>query len=186
MISRSVSAPLRTMLVSVLGLLLSLTGAACAGGHETRTCPAKSPLIVLDRSIGGVAVKEERSDVECRLGRGRLVEAWNQKPPEPALHLEHVRYPMAGLDVWYVSRDATRPERARGRVMTVRTRSARYRTAEGVRVGSPVTKLLALPGLGCLLATCGHRLTGRQTGTVFRLDRSGGRVIWIAVSIADY
>jgi hypothetical protein len=153
------------------------------GGHEARTCPGKSSLIVLERSIGGVALKEERSDVECRLGRGRVVEAWDQKPPEPALHLEHVRYPMAGLDVWYVSRDATPAGRARARVFIVRTTSARYRTTAGVRVGSPAAELRKLRGLVCALESCQHGFhSARQTGTAFRLDRPGGRVTWIAVS----
>jgi hypothetical protein len=179
-----VSAPARTLSVSVLGLLLSLTGVACAGGHESRTGPGPSSLIVLDRSIGGVALKEERADVERRLGRGRLVQSRDQKPPEPPAHSEHVRYPMDGLDVWYVSRDATSSERERARVFAVRTSSTRYRTRGGVRVGSPVGMLRALRGLECFAESCQHGFHGaRRAGTAFRLDRPGGRVTWIAVSV---
>lgn len=175
---------MRTIQVSAVGLLLSLTGAACAGRHDSRPGPGTSSLIVLDRSIGGVALKEERSDVERRLGRGRLVQAEDERPPAPPSHGEHVRYPMQALDVWYVSRDATPAGRARARVFIVRTTSTRYRTAQGARVGSPAAKLKTLVRLVCALESCQHGYhSARQTGTTFQLDRPGGRVTWIAVSV---
>jgi hypothetical protein len=91
---------------------------------------------------------------------------------------------MDGLDVWYVSRDATSSERARARVFAVRTSSTRYRTTEGAHVGSLVAKLRALQGLKCFHESCQHGFhSARQTGTTFRLDRPGGRVMWIAVSV---
>jgi len=126
-----------------LGLLL----AGCGGSSETGA--HDDTLIVLDHSIGGVALGERRSEVERRLGQGFVLEAEDQKPPEPSVHSEDVLYAKHGLEVWYVSRSGTAVSRRRGRVSILLTHSPRFRTPEGVHVGSPVAALRRLEGLNC-------------------------------------
>lgn len=165
------------MLFSLLGLLLPLTASACGGGQ------AGDRSIVLDRSIGGVALKEKRSEVERRLGDGVVVRTQDQKPPEPSLHVEQVKYPKQGLEVVYVSRDATPLERARGRVYFVRTASPRYRTTQGIHVGSPATSLRSISGLTCFTVECQHGYHANGLpGTTFRIDAPHGHVLYIALA----
>jgi hypothetical protein len=64
-------------LVPVLALSMSACGGSGSGASGTTTS------IVLGRSIGGVALAEQRADVERHLGRGFIVHAEDQKPPEP-------------------------------------------------------------------------------------------------------
>jgi hypothetical protein len=142
-------------------------------------------LIVLDRSIGGVALKGQRSDVERGLGRGFVVHTEDQKPPEPPVHGEQVLYAKYGLEVWYVSRNATPSGRARGRVIVVLTHSPRYRTAQGLHVGSSATALRAVGGVNCyhVDTECQHGYNAlNQAGTTFRLDRPGGTIVEIAMA----
>jgi hypothetical protein len=164
------------------GLSLAFALTACGASAETRS--AKT-LIVLDRSIGGVALKEQRSDVERTLGRGLVVHTEDQKPPEPPAHGERVLYAKYGLDVWYVSHDATPSERARGRVIAVLTKSPRYRTARGLRVGSTAAALRSIRGVNCYHGSteCQHGYRAlNQPGTTFWLDRPGGSIVEIALA----
>jgi hypothetical protein len=128
---------LSTSLLAGASLALILAGCRGSGNGQ-----ARDELIVLDRSIGGVALREERADVERRLGRGFVLKADDQK--QPPVHGEDVLYTKHALEVWYVSRNATNASRERGRVIAVLTRSPRYQTPEGVHVGSPASALHAI------------------------------------------
>jgi len=165
------------------GLSLTFVLTACVASAAT-PLSAKT-LIVIDHSIGGVALKDQRSNVERSLGRGFVVRAEDQKPPDPPAHGEQVRYAKYGLDVWYVSRNATPLERARGRVIVVLTHSPRYRTAQGLRVGSTAEALRSIGGVNCFHGSteCQHGYNAvNHPGTTFRLDRPAGVIVQIAIA----
>ncbi len=171
----------RSLTSVVAATALGLVLAAC-GGSATRL-PNADTRIVLDQSIGGVALREKRADVEHRLGRGIVLKAEDQKPPDPISHAEDVLYAKHGLEVWYVSRNATKVSRERGRVIIVLTHSPRYVTPEGVHVGAPARTLNAIKGVRCSLADCQHGYNAlNHPGTTFRLDYPDGRVVMIAVA----
>jgi hypothetical protein len=138
--------------------------------------------IVLDRSIGGVSLKEKRADVERMLGPGVVVKTEDQKPPEPPAHEEDVQYARDGLEVVYVSQTAA--QRASGLVIAVLTTSSRYRTKEGVGVGSTLADVRAIRGIKCYGAgDCQHGNTHNKPGTGFAFR--GGRVWRVVVTILD-
>lgn len=170
----------------------SLAAAAClASALVGCGSPAGSrahgrTLIVLDRSIGGVALRERRSDVERLLGRGDILRTSDQRPPEPRLHVEDVLYPN-GLEVDYVSRSAS--SRAQGRAVVLLTSSPSFRTSQGVSVGSAAAELRSINGVRCgnlLNLDCQHS-GGRhnQPGTFFTLSAPNGKIIRIAIAYAD-
>jgi hypothetical protein len=166
------------LVLVVLGLTL-LT--ACGASERSRS--RQDGAIVLDRSIGGVGLGKKRTDVEQSLGKGFVLKAEDQEPPEPASHAEDVLYPKRGLEVWYVSANASKASRDKGRVIVVLTHSPRYRTLEGVHVGSPATALNPIGGVQCSLADCQHGYHAlNQPGTTFRLDHPGGKVMMIAIA----
>jgi hypothetical protein len=167
-------------------VLLGLILVGC--GSSARSHVHGDTLIVLDRSMGGVALRERREDAERILGDGHLLGAQDQKPREPRLHFEAVRYPN-GLQVGYVSENATARSVARGRVAYLLTRSPRFRTKEGVHVGSTVAELRSIKGVICgnlLNLDCQHG--GRihnQPGTLFKLSAPHGVVVSIAIAPSD-
>ena len=173
------------MVLRSVGLLatcvsLVLVSAGCAGSSESRT--RANTLIVLDRSIGGVALREKRVDVESRLGEGFVRKTEDQKPPSP-VHVEEVLYAKYGLEVWYASRNATRASRLLGRVGVVLTHSPRYRTPQGVHVGAPAAALHTIKGITCSLEDCQHGYKAlNHPGTSFRLDYPDGKVVMIAIA----
>jgi hypothetical protein len=171
-------------LLSVFALGFFATG--CGSGAVRPTHAETS--IVLDRSIGGVGLGDRRADVERRLGQGFVVKATDQKPPEPRLHTEEVLY-KNGLEVWYVSKNATKTSLRRGRVIIVLTHSPLFRTSDGVHVGSTSPELEAVEGVHCgstFERNCQHG--GRvhnSPGTMFQLSGPRGLVVRIAIAYAD-
>jgi hypothetical protein len=161
--------------------LLGCGSSAAGRGHE-------NDLIVLDRSIGGVALRERRGDVERALGRGYVLHTSDQKPPEPRLHIEEVLYPN-GLQVTYVSADATRSSRARGQVVVLLTRSPRFHTSGNVHVGSTTVELRSIEGVTCgnlLNLDCHHGgHAHNEPATFFRLSGPDGKILRIAIAYAD-
>jgi len=139
--------------------------------------------------MGGVALGESRADVERRLGRGFVLKAEDQTPPEPILHIEDVLYAKYGLEVTYISRNAGQASRERGRVALLLTHSPRYQTPEGVHVGSAAAAVRRIKGVKCgnlLDLDCQHG--GRvhnQAGTMFRLSGPGGVIVRIAIARSD-
>jgi hypothetical protein len=172
-------------LVACVSLGLALAG--CGGSSESRA--HANTLIVLDHSVGGVALNEQRAVVERSLGRGFVVKAGDQKPPGPTVHGEDVLYAKHGLEVVYISRNATPASRAHGRVVLVLTHSPRYRTPQGVHVGSTAAELHSIKGVDCdepAGLDCQHGgHVHNQPGTTFRLDYPGGKVVRIAIARSD-
>jgi hypothetical protein len=147
-------------------------------------------LIVLDRSIGGVHLRDQRSEVERALGSGTVIRSADQKPPEPRLHFEDVIYPN-GLEVGYVSRSATPRSVGNGRVGYLLTRSPSFRAREGVHVGSSRTVLRTIEGVTCgnlLDLDCQHGgHVHNRPGTFFKLSAPGrgGVVVLISIALSD-
>ncbi len=165
----------RLSCVSLLCVGLVVAACGSSSSHAPRVA------IVIDKSIGGVSLKERRSAVERTLGHGVVVKTEDQKPPEPPAHVEVVMYP-DGLEVVYVSRTAA--QRARGVAIAVLTKSSRYRTKEGVHVGSSLADVRQIPGIKCDGGNdCQHGNTHNKPGTGFAMR--GGRVWRIVVTILD-
>jgi hypothetical protein len=168
------------------GALLGLILAGCGGSSGSPV--HANTLIVLDRSIGGVALTEKRGDVERTLGEGYLLRVEDQKPPEPRLHFETVLY-SNGLQVGYISLNADARSLSRGRVGYLLTRSPRFRTREGVHVGSTAAELHSIQGVTCgNLGNIDCRHGGRihnQPGTFFKLSGPQGVVVRIAIALSD-
>jgi hypothetical protein len=118
--------------------------------------------IVLDRSIGGIAVRERRTTVEATLGPGRRSGA-------------HRSYLRGKLEVWYTGRPA--------RVFALRTRSATFETRGGIGVGSSYTEVAAIHGTTCYAGSdCQHGFARLNSpGTGFHFDAPRGHVTWIGI-----
>lgn len=127
-------------------------------------------------------------EVERFLGRGAVLHTSDQKPPEPRLHFEDVLY-SNGLEVGYVSGNATLRSRARGQVIVLLTRSPRFRTRQGVHVGSTAAELRSIQGVKCgnlANVECQHGgHVHNQPGTLFRLSGPGGEVVSISIAYSD-
>jgi hypothetical protein len=174
--------------VVLLFCCIGLAVALASRGATARSGSGSNSLIVLDHSIGGVALGENRVDVERHLGRGPVLHRPDQKPPEPTFHEEDVLYKNR-LEVAYVSRNATRASRERGRAAVLLTRSPRFRTPQGVHVGSSADDLHAIKGVKCgNLANLDCQHGGHvhnQPGTTFRLSAPSGAVASIAIAYSD-
>jgi hypothetical protein len=142
---------------------------ASSGGRTAP--PSLPPTIVLDRSIGGVAYRERRPAVENRIGAGQL---------EPLVHgAFYMEYPRYGIKILYVHDRDWRFYV----VQAVETVSPRYRTPQGVHIGSSRAAVKALPGrVYCGYKTrCDHFANKSDSlGTTFQFDRKG-RVNWISI-----
>jgi hypothetical protein len=114
--------------------LVLLLGLVAACGSSARS---PGSLIVLDRSIGGVSLKEHRSDIESTVGRGVFV-------MRDQIHGDVIGYPKVGLEVFY----APGPDR-REIAIEVFATSARYRTSHGVHVGSSLSEVKSIEGVQC-------------------------------------
>jgi hypothetical protein len=166
----------RASLVAVTVLAVSTVAAwGSTDRHESA-----STLIVLDRSIGGVSLKELRSSVERQLGRGLVLRSTVDKTAKPTPdRFTEVSYGSGSLLVFYVSATAFP-----GRVEALETRSGRYRTRSGLGVGSSYTKLISAGGVDCYGGTeCQHGYSAlNRPGTTFRLDGLRGKVVFIAMT----
>jgi hypothetical protein len=179
------------LILKVMRILIGLTAASasllllanCGGSHNR---PAASRLIVLDRSIGGVALRQRRAVVGRLLGRGIVRSKQDQKPPEPPAHVEDVVYPN-GLEVIFVSRDAA--SRLLGRAIVVRTFSPSFATRHGVRVGSPESAVRSIQGVTCgsvLNHGCQHGgHVHNRPGTFFASSGPNGKIVSITIAYAD-
>ena len=122
---------------TALGLVVLC--AAC--GTSSHASPPAT--IVLDRSIGGIRLGEIRNAVQRALGSGALVSTQMVGTgSEPRVRVTKVLY--AKLLVTYYGQ----------RVGVVDTPDPRYRTANGVGVGSPWRDVLALTGTNSSLGGC--------------------------------
>ncbi len=166
----------RVVLIAVAVLAATTLAAAGSTGRQNGT----NTLIVLDRSIGGVALKELRSKVEHTLGKGLVLSSTvdHTARPTPA-YLTKVSYGYGSLIVFYVSGKGHPAQ-----VLALETTSKRYRTRSGLGVGSSYAKLMAAGGVNCYGgAECQHGYHAlNKPGTTFRLDQPGGKVVLIAMA----
>jgi hypothetical protein len=132
-------------------------------------------LLVLDHSIGGVALGEARSVAESALGKGVVLSATiDRSGPTPA---RVVRASYAGVVVWWVGALGN-TERA----FILETRSPLYRTASGLGVGSSLAALRAI-GVYCNVGPdCQYGYKAPNgPGTTFRREGPNGRVSEILI-----
>jgi hypothetical protein len=137
-------------------------------------------------AIGGVRVRESRASAEQLLGRGVRV---SRRPMQgnAGYIVEKVHYPTSGLDVWYLTETGGRH---RSLVGVVITSDRRYRTPDGLGVGSTLVEAQQEKALTCsnvtepTYADCQGGLGYEQPVTNFQV-RSGAVARVIAVSVAD-
>jgi len=153
-------------------ILLLLLAAALAA-----PAVAAGDRIVPGRSIGPVAVGDERATLAARLGGDGVVIL---RTPSPAasgnrnLDRVVVAYPALGITARFPTDEASAPATA------VATRAARYRTAAGIGAGATRDALLrAHPAATCAGAVC--RL--RRPAGLTRFHLAGSRVARVAVSL---
>ena len=158
-------APMRRVLLLLL-VATALAGPALAAGDR----------IAPGRSIGPVAVGDERATLALRLGGDGVVIRRTPNPEAPGnrnLDRVVVAYPALGITARFPTDEASTPAAA------VATRSPRYRTGGGIGVGATRAALLrAHPGTTCAAAVC--RL--RRPAGLTRFHLAGGRVARVAVS----
>jgi hypothetical protein len=121
------------------------------------------------RSLGGVRIRDSPTTVESLAGRGRRVSS----------HSAVFYYRRASLTVFYASGDALHTG-----VYWVKTTSPRYRTRQGIGVGSPLARVARLPIMTCSSTTpqeCQSRPNNGRPGLQF--DAVHGRVsaVWLVV-----
>lgn len=126
--------------------------------------------IVLERSIGGVALGESRAAVERLLGRGVLVETHLEGVgAEPRAWVETRVY--RDLQVIYARLKGSPP--GEGKAALIETSSPRYRTRSGLGVGSRWATVIALGTRGSLgkcatwMMQCQHQDPAGVRLTVF-------------------
>jgi hypothetical protein len=159
-------------------LLAAATATATAIGLLTAPALAAGDRIVHGRSIGVISVDEERATIGGALGGDGVVIARTPDPQAPAnrnLDAVTVAYPALALIVRFPTDEASSGARS------VATRSARYRTAGGVGVGSPRARILAaFPRAVCTASRC---QVGPRPGDVriTRFSLSAGRAVRVTV-----
>jgi hypothetical protein len=165
--------------VAVACLCLALLLPACGGTASNG--PSASRLIVLDRSVGGVRLREQRVTVARSVGRGVVVRTTIDRSARPTPErITQVAYQGGALVVTYASA-ANQPSR----VFVLETKSTRYRTRSGLGVGSSCTTMVSVGGVNCYgeSTECQHGYAAvNMPGTTFRLDRPRGKVIYIAMT----
>jgi hypothetical protein len=166
-----------------LVVLLAVSACAAAVVAASSHAVTITRVIVLDRSIAGVALGQTRGTIEQRIGSGYVLGgARTDTSTNPPRHVERVEYDAAGLYVTYVSAGAT-PRRLRaGRAMVIETTWTSFLTPQGVHVGSSLAAVEAIPGVHCFATVCQHGYAGRSGGTSFLVDTIHKKVVRIVVS----
>jgi len=134
---------MRSALAATVAVLAA--AAACSSGHGAAARPDPNTSIDVTGAIGSVRALELRPAAERLLGGGEVVSSVTRHPRKSGPYtLTRVRYPASGLTVIYTERPHGTP-----RVVEVFTSSARYRTADGLGVGSSLAKARREPGIRC-------------------------------------
>jgi hypothetical protein len=169
------------VIASAVGLVVAFGG----GGHAGSADPNHS-IDPVHGAIGGVRVREPRGTAGRLLGRGARV---SRRPMQgnTGYTVEQVRYTASGLDVWYVNEPGGTH---RSIVALVSTTARRYRTTDGLGVGSTLAEAQREPALHCsnvsapTYADCQGGLGYEKPVTTFQIR--GGKVSRIiAISVAD-
>lgn len=165
--------------VLLAGLLVWLERGSGTGGRADHLIDTRRA------AIGGVLPRTTRAAAEQVLGHGTRVSRTFVRSPE-SHWVEQVSYPGARLVVTYI--ELAHPRRSL--VAAVLTRDRRYRTADGIGVGTSVARLRREGSL-----TCGN--ASPETGSiqcsrgayqqpVTAFEAKHGAVVWVmAVSSAD-
>jgi hypothetical protein len=156
---------------SLVAVALASLGSACVGSGGAAKGPP-SELIVLSNAIGGVTLGERRAVADNALGEhgSAVVQLMPTGPP-----LVRVSYASAELTAVFAGNGS------RGTVIGVLTDSRRFHTTDGIRVGSPVSKVRALPGAHCSASGSQCQLGfDSAPGTIFVLQH--GHVARVEIS----
>ena len=151
--------------IAIATLLAGLCVAGPAVGANNR--------IVLGRSIGPLAIGDERATVELRHGPGVVLSSVPNPdfPPNPNWVIQVVRFPSLAVNARFPTAEASIT------ADRLTTRAARYRTSKGIGVGSTKTLLVAKhPAVVCSPTICriGVKAAGR---TITRFHLRAG-VVW--------
>jgi hypothetical protein len=149
--------------------ITALVGAASA---------AAANRIAPGRSIGSIALGDERATIGARLGGDGIVIARTPDPAHPGnrnLDAVLVAYPSLSITARFPTDEASTG------ATVVATRSPRYRTGAGIGVGATRAALLrAHPAAACAGRVC--RLGPGAGRAVTRFLLADGRVVRVAVS----
>jgi hypothetical protein len=169
------------VIASAVGLVVAFGGGGPAAGADPN-----HGIDPVHGAIGGVRVREPRAMAERLLGRGVRV---SRKPMQgnAGYTIEQVHYAADALDVWYVTETSGKH---RSIVALVSTGDRRYRTKDGLGVGSTLAEAQREPALSCsnvsapTFADCQGGLGYEKPVTNFQV-RGGAVARIIAISVAD-
>jgi hypothetical protein len=168
---RAGSDTLRRAAVATIAVAACLAGGyLAAGAFGNRS--ADAPLIVLDRSIGGVSLGSTRAEVEATYGK-----------PFKQLALVGAGGAQALLAYYRVHGTTLYVTYANGRVVSIETSSRYYRTGGGLGPGSSIER--APPGFGqdpCSLGLW----SGSNRGAFTVLTRDGDVISNVLITLSSY
>jgi hypothetical protein len=163
---------LRRAAVATIALAACLAGGfLAAGALGNRT--ADAPLIVLDRSIGGVALGSTRADVEATYGK-----------PFKQLVLVGAGGARAVLAYYRVHGTTLHVTYAGGRVVSVEANARYYKTPGGLGPGSSIED--APPGFAQDPCGLGAWSGGDNRGAFTVLTRDGDVISSVLITLSSY